>query len=48
MSPVELSEKPAYFILLEWTDRLITQIRDFSHARYLIDGAQIALEHDNR
>ncbi|WP_315766983.1 MULTISPECIES: sigma-70 family RNA polymerase sigma factor [unclassified Bradyrhizobium] len=44
MDGTDLSEKPVYFILLEWRDSLITKIRDFSHARYAIDGAQILLD----
>jgi RNA polymerase sigma-70 factor, ECF subfamily len=44
MSVAELSQQPLYFILLEWTGSLIEKIRDFSHARYVIDSAQIVLD----
>ncbi|WP_426421210.1 sigma-70 family RNA polymerase sigma factor [Bradyrhizobium genosp. A] len=48
MNVAELSEKPAYFILLEWTGSLIGEIRDFSHARHVIDGAEIALDRSDQ
>ncbi|MEA2874150.1 MAG: hypothetical protein QOH67_4126 [Hyphomicrobiales bacterium] len=32
--------RPAYFILLEWTGDAVTNIRDFRHARYAVEGAE--------
>jgi RNA polymerase sigma-70 factor (ECF subfamily) len=32
---------PAYFILLNWNGDSVTAIRDFAHARYVLEGAQI-------
>lgn len=32
---------PVYFILLQWADNLISKIRDFRHARYAIESAEI-------
>ena len=34
-------EQPIYFVLLEWTDGRVVKIRDFAHARYAIDGAEL-------
>jgi RNA polymerase sigma-70 factor (ECF subfamily) len=41
MSSNELSRPPAYFILLEWSGDSITKIRDFAHARYAMEGADV-------
>lgn len=39
--PADLSGRPAYFVLLEWSgDRLVT-IRDFRHARYAVADAEV-------
>ncbi len=35
------SGKPIYFVLLEWKDGQIVKIRDFYHARYAIEGAEV-------
>jgi RNA polymerase sigma-70 factor (ECF subfamily) len=35
------SNGPAYFILLNWNGDRVTAIRDFAHARYVIEGADI-------
>jgi RNA polymerase sigma-70 factor, ECF subfamily len=32
---------PAYFVLLEWAGDTVVTIRDFRHARYATDGAQM-------
>jgi len=32
---------PAYFILLEWRDGLVVAGRDFRHARYVMEGADV-------
>jgi RNA polymerase sigma-70 factor, ECF subfamily len=36
---------PTYFILLEWAGAKLAAIRDFRHARYAIEGADIVAEH---
>ncbi|KRB22825.1 MULTISPECIES: RNA polymerase sigma factor [Mesorhizobium] len=33
--------RPAYFILLAWQDGKLAAIRDFRHARYVADGAEL-------
>jgi RNA polymerase sigma-70 factor (ECF subfamily) len=33
----------SYFILLEWAGDRISVIRDFAHARYAIEGAEVRL-----
>jgi RNA polymerase sigma-70 factor (ECF subfamily) len=39
--PRDPSAPPAYFVLLEWADDKLTNIRDFRHAPYAIEGAEI-------
>ena len=39
--PADLSGKPAYFVLLGWADGSIATIRDFRHARYVAEDAEI-------
>jgi len=34
---------PAYFIVLQWAGGRVIAIRDFRHARYAIEAAQIAV-----
>ncbi len=35
------SSKPIYFVLLEWKDGQVVKIRDFYHARYAMEGAEL-------
>jgi RNA polymerase sigma-70 factor, ECF subfamily len=44
VDPNDPARRPAYFILLSWTADHVGMIRDFRHARYVIDGAEIFLE----
>jgi RNA polymerase sigma-70 factor, ECF subfamily len=39
--PHDPLRRPAYFILLRWTDRQVAAIRDFRHAAYVIEGAEV-------
>jgi RNA polymerase sigma-70 factor (ECF subfamily) len=39
--PGDPSGAPRYFILLQWTGDAVTGIRDFRHARYAVEGADI-------
>lgn len=39
--PRDPSAAPAYFVLLEWTGGKLTNIRDFRHALYAIEGAEV-------
>jgi RNA polymerase sigma-70 factor (ECF subfamily) len=41
-SPGSQSERPCYFVLLDWRDGKIVQIRDFRYARYAVEGAEFA------
>jgi RNA polymerase sigma-70 factor (ECF subfamily) len=34
---------PSYFILLEWSDGSLREIRDFGHARYIVEDADISV-----
>jgi RNA polymerase sigma-70 factor, ECF subfamily len=39
--PSDPSGRPAYFIVLQWTGGRVSAIRDFRHARYAIEAAEI-------
>ena len=39
--PHDPARRPAYFILLDWTDGRVATIRDFRHAPYVIEGAEV-------
>jgi RNA polymerase sigma-70 factor (ECF subfamily) len=41
--PTDSTRHPAYFILLYWTTDRISAIRDFRHAHYVIEAAEIAI-----
>lgn len=41
--PRDSSAAPAYFVLLEWAGDKVTNIRDFRHAHYAIDGAEVVM-----
>jgi RNA polymerase sigma-70 factor (ECF subfamily) len=41
--PDDPTRTPTYFVLLEWSDEGVVAIRDFYHARYAVEGAEIAL-----
>jgi RNA polymerase sigma-70 factor, ECF subfamily len=36
-------EKPNYFVLLEWADGALVNIRDFYFARYATEGAELVV-----
>jgi RNA polymerase sigma-70 factor, ECF subfamily len=39
--PDDRSGLPKYFIVVEWSAGAVTQIRDFRHARYAMEGAEV-------
>jgi RNA polymerase sigma-70 factor (ECF subfamily) len=39
--PHDPARRPAYFILLRWTDGQVATIRDFRHAPYVIEAAEV-------
>src|SRR5262245_63082572 len=41
--PRDPSGKPAYFIVLQWASGRVSAIRDFRHARYAIEAAEIVV-----
>jgi RNA polymerase sigma-70 factor (ECF subfamily) len=41
--PRDPSGAPAYFVLLRWAGDKLTNIRDFRHARYAIEGAEVVV-----
>ena len=42
-NPRDPAGAPAYFVLLQWAGNKLTNIRDFRHARYAIEGAEIVV-----
>jgi RNA polymerase sigma-70 factor (ECF subfamily) len=42
--PRDPAQAPAYFILLEWSDEKVLNIRDFRYARYAIESAELRFE----
>ena len=41
--PGEPNSRPKYFVLLQWSADKVSTIRDFRHARYIIDGADVRI-----
>jgi hypothetical protein len=41
--PRNAADASAYFILLQWTDEHFSAIRDFRHARYAIEAAEVLI-----
>jgi len=39
--PHDVTRRPGYFILLGWTDGQVATIRDFRHASYVIEAAEV-------
>jgi RNA polymerase sigma-70 factor (ECF subfamily) len=39
--PRDAARRPTYFILLHWADGHVATIRDFRHAPYVIEGAEV-------
>jgi hypothetical protein len=39
--PHDATRRPAYFGLLRWTDAGVATIRDFRHAPYVIEAAEV-------
>lgn len=42
-NPDDPHRRAAYFVLLQWTKERLATIRDFRHARYVLDGAEIVI-----
>ena len=40
MKPADLG-KPTYFVLLQWEGNRVAGIRDFYHARYAVECAEV-------
>jgi RNA polymerase sigma-70 factor (ECF subfamily) len=43
LDPNDLAAPPSYFILLEWAEDRIASIRDFRHARYAAESAEMVV-----
>jgi RNA polymerase sigma-70 factor (ECF subfamily) len=46
--PLGVSATPAYFVLLDWVSGLVVGIRDFRHARYAIEGAELLVQDSSK
>jgi RNA polymerase sigma-70 factor (ECF subfamily) len=44
VTPPDARRNPTYFVLLEWDGERVVRIRDFRHARYAAEGAEIILQ----
>jgi RNA polymerase sigma-70 factor (ECF subfamily) len=42
-NPGDPSGAPTYFVLLQWAGDKLANIRDFRHARYVIEGAEVVV-----
>jgi RNA polymerase sigma-70 factor (ECF subfamily) len=40
-NPSDATRRPVYFVLLRWTNAGVATIRDFRHAPYVIEGAEV-------
>jgi RNA polymerase sigma-70 factor (ECF subfamily) len=43
VTPADAARAPTYFVLLEWASGRVARIRDFRHARYAVEGAEIVV-----
>jgi RNA polymerase sigma-70 factor (ECF subfamily) len=41
VNPNDIAAAPSYFVLLEWNDDDVVSIRDFRHARYVAESAEM-------
>jgi RNA polymerase sigma-70 factor (ECF subfamily) len=46
--PEDLSGPPKYFIVIDWRAAAVTRIRDFRHARYALEGAEVIVLGDSK
>jgi RNA polymerase sigma-70 factor, ECF subfamily len=43
LDPAQPAGLPVYFMLIDWRDGNLLNVRDFRYARYVVDGAEISL-----
>ena len=43
LDPDQPAGPPLYFMLIDWQDGHLLNVRDFRYARYIVDGAQLSL-----
>lgn len=43
IDPADLTVRPTYFILVEWSGDVVVGIRDFRHARYAAESAEMVM-----
>jgi RNA polymerase sigma-70 factor, ECF subfamily len=43
LDPDQPAGPPAYFMLIDWRDDWLLNVRDFRYARYVVDGAEVSL-----
>jgi RNA polymerase sigma-70 factor, ECF subfamily len=42
LDPVQPASLPLYFMLIDWQDGRLLNVRDFRYARYVVDGAELS------
>jgi RNA polymerase sigma-70 factor (ECF subfamily) len=42
-NPADASGAPSYFVLLDWAEGRVAEIRDFRHARYVVADADVVV-----
>jgi RNA polymerase sigma-70 factor (ECF subfamily) len=42
LDPAQPAALPAYFMLIDWRDGRLLNVRDFRYARYVVDGAELS------
>ena len=43
LDPTRPASLPVYFMLIDWRDGRLLNVRDFRYARYVVDGAELSL-----
>lgn len=43
LDPAQPAGSPVYFMLIDWRDGRLLNVRDFRYARYVVDGAEVSL-----
>ena len=42
LDPAQPAGLPLYFMLIDWQDGRLLNVRDFRYARYVVDGAELS------
>ena len=44
VDPAQPAGPPLYFIMIDWRDGRLQNVRDFRYARYVVEGAELSLK----